>query len=264
MLRAHSWLCLFLGHCFLLLGCNSGSPYRPPGDMEFPVNLNAVSYQLQPDIPLSAELIIEQGPRKLLKRIDSIEFEENTSAEYGAFYRLSQLGVHFAYYDSGDVSPTKRGLYISGDKSSTSLMRLMFDYLIEGIEAGEWRGDPGLRDSTDMGPGDYFPYAGVCDVLVGLSPSPDAQDVNIDLALATGRIKVGVYYEKEDWVPDDEDNPPKGGWNPITTPRVYIVSNRTRSHIFVLGQEWGRKLHDAALELYLRLEDLSKQLSQED
>ena len=71
---------------------------------------------------------------------------------------------------------------------------------------------------------------------------------------------VGVYYDYDALRTADHG----GRQEEIGSilPRVFILGNRTTSHIYLLGEKEGVRLHDKALELYLRLVKLKKELSE--
>ncbi|MBK8207212.1 MAG: hypothetical protein IPK87_10575 [Planctomycetes bacterium] len=211
-------------------------------------------------------------PKRLLREVTNISFGHNSQARDGYFYWVRNAAVpdvaysmHFQQALAPGAEPTlELGYLISADAESEQMGQHLFRLLVDGVTNGRWRIDPNLGHHNP-GPDDLVDPRDrslVCELWVGLDPGKGYSDSEVGLSayLAAAVIYVGVYYDY------DTLRTAEHGGNPQmigkSLPRVFILGNRTTSHIYMLGEKESVQLHDKALELYLRLAKLKRELSE--
>lgn len=170
-------------------------------------------------------------------------------------------GIEFAH----QLRETRHGWEISGlyDELAVKHLDAMYEYLVKGIENGQWVLDPGLDLwlHEDSRPGVYLhPWhdiAQLCRLFIRLKPDKnnpyDEFEPHFDHY--PGQLDIDVYYRH---VPNPENEDLD-----LKIPHVFIFGNRTVTHIFELDPEWGKKFHDTAAKLHERLYVLYDELKQE-
>jgi len=228
-----------------------------PGEYEFPLG-DGLSERIAEEPVVGAEWFRDHKASEFLAHPDTITFPrfQDEYMNDGRFYSMARPYATFAVgfesnddYDDGVLGRILSGRWkgvIAYDMQSEKLFETLFEYLLSGIDGGEWR----LDYTIDRRQHHMLLASPICTLMVALRPGVPAENdyiIEPGALPLSGRLNVGVFYES---VAGD------GNYEP----RVFIAGARSRSHVFVLDVEHGQQLHDTARDLYLRLVELDDQL----
>lgn len=212
-------------------------------------------------------------PEQLLRYVTDISFGANSEATNGYFYWVRKsakpevaYGTHWRPFSPPMSAPVlEDGYFVSGDGESEEKVQDIFELLVSGLSKGSWRVDPNIERAAsngDNGLVDPRDRSLVCEIWIGIDPGEGYRKANEtpNSYLITGVIYVGVFYDYDTPRTAEHGDKPEVLGRPL--PRLFILGNRTTSHIYLLSETEGVQFHDKAIELYLRLVALKKELSE--
>lgn len=202
---------------------------------------------------IGPELFVEVSPRQLLLEPYTIKchgcttFFEDSGTYLGPYGPNSPTPYTFSRYGAG--SPLMPHILGPDDDAAAALDELL-QHLVAGIEGGRWVPDPLWAHAANPSPYSHrVDTALLCRISVGLAYIVDGV-ARESRSPAGGVIELGVYHFPE----DDE----------TFTRHVFMMSNRTTEHLFVLEPDAAKALIASYHKVLVRVEALKKLKKRQD